>query len=200
MTTCDYPKEAITAVILAGGQGRRMGGIDKGLVELAGKPLVGWILEAVRPQVGAVLINANRSAERYARFGHPLIQDDLDGYPGPLAGMASGLAACETPWALFVPCDGPRVPATLAERLHRAATQADAPIAAAHDGERLQPVYALVRRDLLADLRAQMASGERRIARWFAGHGAATVDFADVADCFVNVNTPDELERVAALM
>jgi molybdopterin-guanine dinucleotide biosynthesis protein A len=182
----------ITGIVLAGGQGRRMGGRDKGLVEFQGRPLIAWVLEALGPQVDTIVINANRNPERYAEFGYPVVADALDGYQGPLAGFASGMVHASTPLALTVPCDGPLLPQDLAGRLRTALEEAGAQIAVAHDGQRMQPVYALLRTDLLPSLQAFLSEGERKIDRWYLRHRTVTVDFSDRPETFANINSPED--------
>ena len=137
------PGQQITAVILAGGKARRMDGQDKGLIELNGRALIEHIITALQPQVGAILINANRNLERYKRYGYPVIQDPTDEYLGPLAGIASGMQASDSPYILTVPCDSPLIPAMLAEILLHSLQEHHADISVAHDGTRLQQVFAL---------------------------------------------------------
>lgn len=187
---------AVTAVILAGGRATRMGGEDKGLVELAGRAMIEHVLDAVRPQVDAVLINANRNRARYAALGHPVVADELADFQGPLAGMASGLAHCRTPLVLTLPCDGPLVPPDLVERLRR--TLGDGDAAVAHDGERLQPVHALLRISVLPSLRAFLAAGGRKIDRWYAALDVREADLSAQRELFINVNTPGERARLEA--
>ena len=193
-----YPREAVTGVILAGGRGARMGGVDKGLVEVAGRPMVEHVLAAVERQAAAVAINANRSTERYARYGHPVIADRLDGFQGPLAGMASALAAAATEFVLVVPCDSPLVDASLGPRLHAALVERGADVAVAHDGERMHPVFVLLRRAARAGLDDFLARGERRIDRWFAEEKTAVVDFSDLPEMFLNVNREEDRSRLEA--
>ncbi len=182
----------MTAVILAGGMGRRMGGKDKGLVELQGRPLVAHVIEAVAPQVSHLLINANRNQPVYARFGPPVLSDELEGFQGPLAGILTAMKKAPTPLLLVVPCDAPRPPADLGARLQRAMADADAEIAVAHDGDRLQPVHALIATALADDLESYLGSGKRKIDHWYARHRMVVVDFSDQPEAFVNINTPDE--------
>jgi len=177
-----------------------MGGHDKGLVEIAGRPMIEYVLDSLRPQVGAVMINANRNAGFYARYGVPVIADALAGFHGPLAGMASGMQAADTTMIITVPCDSPFVPVDLVQRLANAKQHANAKIAVAHNGERMQPVFALLDTELLDSLQQFLARGERKIDRWFAEHHATSVDFSDRPDTFINVNTPDEVNRVEAMM
>ncbi len=194
-------RSAITAVVLAGGQARRMGGADKGLVEIHGQSMVEYVVDALRAQVGVLLVNANRNLDLYAKLsGSQVITDDIEGYAGPLAGIASAMACCDTPYLMSVPCDSPLLSPDLAERLHAALRAEDAELSVAHDGERLQPVFALMRRDLLASLTRYLDSGERKIDRWYARHRAAVADMADTPHMFLNVNTPDERDRLESLM
>lgn len=176
-------------MILAGGRGSRMGGVDKGWVVYRGRPLVVWVREAVLPQVDTLVISANRSLDAYAALGHRVLPDSLPGYPGPLAGMLTAMRAVAEPWLLVVPCDVPHLPADLASRLHAAATAAGAPLAVAADGARTHPTCCLVRTTLADDLQAFLATGERAVWRWQARHAPAVADFPEGG--FANVNTPD---------
>jgi molybdenum cofactor guanylyltransferase len=191
----------ITAIVLAGGRASRMGGTDKGLVELAGRPMIAHVLARLAPQVTHVVINANRNLERYAAFGWPVIPDEETGFLGPLAGLAAGLGAARTPLVLTAPCDCPLLAPDLAARLYSALESEGAEIAVPFDGERLQPVFAMVRREVAPSLAAYLGGGDRKIDRWFAQHRLARVDFSDRPENFVNVNDPDEraaLERTLA--
>jgi len=187
----------ITGVVLAGGRGRRMGGRDKGLVPLAGRPLAAHVLIRLAPQVAAMRINANRHAARYRALGVPVDGDRPPGGLGPLAGMASALACARTERVLVVPCDAPLLPHDLAARLTDALEAADAELAVARLEGRLQPVFALLKRRLCADLDAALAAGERRVHGWLARHRVAAADFDDQAAALVNINTPEALARVA---
>ena len=198
----DHP--AITAVILAGGRARRMGGEDKGLVAIAGRTMVEHILAALRPQVDAIIINANRNLERYeALAAGPVVADEVGDFAGPLAGMLSAMTAARTPLILTVPCDSPIVCTDLAARLLASLRTAlpsgdSAELAVAHDGTRLQPVFALLDRSLEQSLRDYMASGERKIDRWYEQHRMVRADLSDQPDTFLNINTPaerDDLEQ-----
>jgi molybdenum cofactor guanylyltransferase len=186
------PAALITGLILAGGQGRRMGGRDKGWVEWRGKPLVRHSLEALAPQVGGLLISANRNLEAYRALGWPVLSDTLPGFAGPLAGIAAALAVCQTPYLLVVPCDVPELPADLAARLWDALHTADQPIAAVRDGERLQPLLALWRRDLLPALSAYLQAGERKVQAFYAAQGYAVADFS--GHLLANLNAPPTLQ------
>lgn len=191
--------ENITAVILAGGMARRMGGVDKGWMELNGKPLIKHVTDILSPQVGQIFINANRSLDAYGTLGFPVVSDLEGDYQGPLMGIATGLKHASTNWVLFAPCDGPHLPRNLAEKMLLRAETEGAEIAVAHDGKRSQPVVALVKRELLSSLLATLAEGERKIDRWYAIHKTVEVDFSDSPDAFVNVNRKDDLASLEQL-
>jgi molybdenum cofactor guanylyltransferase len=190
------PQQDVTAVILAGGRGSRMGGADKGLLEFNGRPLVGHVIDAVAGQVRGLMINANRNLVRYQRFGYPVIADSLVDYQGPLAGFLAAMEAVQTPYILTLPCDGPLLTADLVARLVSALERESAEIAVAHDGRRLQPVYALIPVALKGSLEAYLAGGDRKIDLWYARHRVAHADFSDLPDIFVNVNTMEERDRL----
>ena len=186
------PRQEITAVILAGGLARRMGGQDKGLMMLNGQPMIEHVIAALIPQVGTLLINANRNLETYRSYGYPVIEDMMGDYFGPLVGMASGVQAAATPYLLTVPCDSPLLHPALAENLFRALEADQAEISVAHDGTRMQPVFALLRRELLPDLLAYLKNGGRKIDTWYAQHRLTLADFSDWPDTFLNINTTDD--------
>jgi|TARA_B110000238_G_C16130225_1_gene441106 molybdenum cofactor guanylyltransferase len=190
----------VTGLILAGGLARRMGGTDKGLVALEGRPMIAYIIDALRLQVDSILINANRNISTYEEYGYNVISDDLEDFQGPLAGMATGLKHCKTDYIATVPCDGPVLADNYIDILIRAATQANSPISVGFDGNRLQPVYALIHRDLLSDLNQYLASGERKIDRWYAKHQFAKADFSSSLKMFTNINTPEDLESASELL
>jgi len=177
-----------------------MGGDDKGLVELNGVPMIEYVLCALQPQVREIVINANRNRERYGRFGCVVISDSQAGYLGPLAGMLSGMLAVRTSWLVSVPCDSPLLPVDLVSRLHTGLEAAGTRLAVAHDGERLQPVFALLDVTLRDDLQAFLAGGERKIDRWYARHVYAEVDFSDIPDAFSNVNTPEQRRALETVL
>ena len=187
----------ITGVILAGGKARRLNGRDKGLEPFSGRPLVEWVVAALAPQVGGLLINANRNQETYGRLGYPVIADRLDDFQGPLAGFASAMAAANTPWILTVPCDGPFLAPDLAARLVAALEQDDAELAVASDGRRMQPVHALLPVALAPSLAAFLAEGERKIDRWYARHRVALADLSDRPESFANLNTEADAAELA---
>jgi len=183
----------ITGLVLAGGRGSRMGGIDKGLVEFGGRPLVEWVIERLRPQVGSLMISANRNLDAYRTFGFPVLLDaqhSLEPFPGPLAGLLAGLRAAKTRWLAAVPCDAPFLPSDLVTRL--AASLGTSRAAMASVGDRAEPVFCLVHVDLSGDLSAALKNGERRAEAWLRGVGAAPAVFLQ-AEQFANLNTLQEL-------
>jgi len=182
----------ITALVLAGGKSRRMGGRDKGLLPFGNGLLVQHVLDAILPQVGTALISANRNQAEYEQLGYPVIADPLDDFQGPLAGFLAGLEHMQTDYLLTLPCDGPVVVPDLARRLAVGLVEANADIAVAHDGRRLQPVYALLHRRVLPGLRLALQQGERKIDRWYPLNAWVTVDFSDVPEQFSNINTPED--------
>ena len=193
----EIDKSDITAVVLAGGMGRRMGGQDKGLTPLAGRPLITWVLERLQPQIGQVLINANRNSDTYSKLGYPVITDTISGYAGPLAGMLSAMKVCQTPYLLSVPCDSPFIPKTLVSRLAHTLATRQAGISVAHDGRRLQPVFALMQTALRDSLQVFLDQGGRKIDAWYAEQHMAPADFSDLPDTFINLNTPEDLLRAS---
>ncbi|RZT41621.1 molybdenum cofactor guanylyltransferase MobA [Cupriavidus agavae] len=190
-------RDDITGLILAGGRGSRMGGVDKGLQPFQGQPLVRHTLARLAPQAGTLLISANRNADTYAALGLPVIHDDLPGFAGPLAGMLAALAQCRTGWMVTAPCDTPFLPLDLVARLARAieAEGADLaiPLVEEADGrQRLQPVFCLMPATAAASLRAYVEAGHRKIETWVTAQRLARVPFDD-ATAFSNINTLDEL-------
>jgi molybdopterin-guanine dinucleotide biosynthesis protein A len=183
----------VTGIVLAGGQGSRMGGVDKGLQPFRGKPMVAHVIERLAPQVGEVLVNANRNAEAYASFGHRVIADEIEGFAGPLAGFERGLAHAAGELVVTVPCDSPFLPFDLVARLRAALEGAGAELAVAKTGEQAHPVFSLMRRAVLPSLQEFLAGGQRKIDRWYAALKVVEVPFDDEADAFLNINTRDEL-------
>ena len=184
----------ITGLILAGGQSRRMGGVDKGLTPLRGRPMVAWVLERLAPQVGELLVNANQNLERYRALGYPVVSDEIDGFAGPLAGLQAGMRAARTAFVLTCPCDSPFLPMDLAERLFAALDAPGAEVAVVKTGTWHQPVFALVRTALLAHLTSYLGKGGRKIDAWYGTLKVAEVAFDDEEAAFSNINTPEELK------
>ena len=201
--------EHITGLVLAGGQGSRMGGADKGLQLLANTPLALHCAQRLQPQVGQVLINANRHLDAYQAMGYALVQDlplpEAEAYPGPLAGFAAGLAACPTPWLVTVACDTPHFPLHLAQRLAQAAVANNSLVAIAcspatdADSQRPvpQPTFCLIHHSLAGSARQFLAQGGRRVRQWAGLHAHCLVPF-DEPQAFYNANTPEELAWLQA--
>lgn len=188
----------ITAVILAGGQARRMNGQDKGLIKLGNKPMIEYIIDTLKPQAAKAIINANRNHEDYAKYGLPIVADELSDYCGPLAGMASALQTITTDYMVTAPCDSPFIPNNLVKRLVQAMDTKTTDISVAHNGERIQPVFCLLKKSLVGSLNEYLQNGERKIDRWFEQHNMAIADFSDVPETFDNINTPEDIENVLA--
>jgi molybdenum cofactor guanylyltransferase len=192
-------REDITGLVLAGGRGQRMDGQDKGLVPLGDKRLVEHVLRRFAPQVATVLISANRNQERYRALGYPVVHDENLDYPGPLAGILSGLQKARTPWLAVVPCDSPFIPHDLVARLASAATSPRAIAMVATSGE-AQPVFALIPTELAGSLATFLAGEQRKITRWYGQHACVEVDFSSDALAFTNINTSDEHAAAATLI
>lgn len=190
-----HPEQTITGVILAGGLGTRMGGVDKGLQLFKQQALALHVANRLAPQVGRLLINANRSTAEYAAFGYPLIGDRISGFVGPLAGLHAALSAAGTPLVATAPCDSPRLPLDLVARLHAALNAADANLAIATAGGRPHPVFCLCRTSLLPALGAYLHGGGRKVALWCSEMHAIEVDFSDQLEAFANFNTFDDLNK-----
>ncbi len=186
-------KNQITAVILSGGKGSRLGGQDKGLVYYQNKLLIQHVLDKIIPQVGHIIINANRNQEKYATLGYPVISDELHDFQGPLAGFLTGMRSCKTDYILTLPCDGPDLPNDLVSRLINEAKENN--IVVAHDGERLQPVYALIPTSLIKSLEDFLANGDRKIDLWYAQNPMAIADFSDKPEVFFNINTEEQRQQ-----
>jgi molybdopterin-guanine dinucleotide biosynthesis protein A len=188
----------VTGIVLAGGMGRRMGGVDKGLVLLSGQPMVAQVLARLAPQVGALVINANQNLERYAAFGHPVVPDDVGGFAGPLAGLHAGMSRATTPYVATAPCDSPFLPDDLVARLAAGMTRQRAQLAVAHTFAQPHPVFALVERSVFPHLTAFLRDGGRKIDAWYATLRVVAVPFDDEEAAFRNINTADELAAATA--
>ncbi len=192
-------KNEITGVILAGGQARRMEGKDKGLILLNEKPMIEYVINILKPQVGNLIINANRNHEKFSKYGFKIISDELSGFCGPLAGMASALNIIETRFLLTAPCDSPFISDNLAQRLITALETEDADISVVHDGERLQPVFCLIKKELLSSMTYFLDEGERKIDKWFNQHHVAIADFSDIPHSLDNLNTYNDIKAVESV-
>ncbi|NIY90020.1 molybdenum cofactor guanylyltransferase MobA [Vibrio campbellii] len=184
-------------VILAGGQASRMGGKDKGLIELNQKPLIEHVIERLSPQTPRILINANRNQDAYRAFGF-VFSDQFKDFPGPMGGIHAGLVHAETDWVGFVPCDSPQINTDLVERFCNAVKE-DTDILVAHDGDHQQPVFTLYHKRVLPKLTAFLERGDRKIILLYKEGNTSYVDFSDSPNCFVNLNTPEELAQFGQL-
>jgi molybdopterin-guanine dinucleotide biosynthesis protein A len=194
------PIQTVTGVVLAGGRASRMQGMDKGLVKLDGVALIEYVIEAVKPQVDRLLINANRNVEQYGAYGYPVIRDSVADYQGPLAGILTALEKIDTDLLLCVPCDSPWLPADLQQRLQISMCEHDAEISCVTDGKRLHPVFALLKRSLRKDLANYIHGGGRAVHRWFESRRLSLVDFSQMPELFVNLNTQDDVLRIETHM
>ena len=189
----------ITAVILAGGKGRRFAGNDKGLINFKQRPLIEYLLEAIKPQVAHIIINANRNQETYEAYGYPVISDAMSDFQGPLAGFSIALSQISTSHMITLPCDGPFISPDYVQRMFNALNQQQVELAVASDSERLQPVHALIPSSLKPSLDHFLQSSERKIACWYAHHTMAKVDFSDTPSLFKNINTAEQLEVLESI-
>jgi molybdopterin-guanine dinucleotide biosynthesis protein A len=184
----------ITAVIVAGGQGSRISGQDKGLISLHGKTLIEQIIEQISPQIERIIINANRNQEQYRQFGLPVIQDKLPGFQGPLAGMLVALNSVDTEFIITLPCDGPRLAADYVSRMSTTLAENNADIAVAHDGLRMQQMYTLIPTSLAENLSEFLKQDKHAIKHWLAQQNVTTADFSDHPEMFLNINTDEDLK------
>ena len=183
----------VTGIVLAGGQGRRMGGVDKGLQLLHGQPMVAAVLARLAPQVSEILINANQNRDAYERFGYPVVPDAIGGYAGPLAGLHVCLGKAKNEIVLTVPCDSPFLPMDLCSRLQK--KLADYDLAVAKTGDQPHPVFALVRTSVRKNLEDFLIKGGRKIDAWYSTLKVVEVSFDDEGDAFRNINTREELDK-----
>lgn len=193
MITSSLP--SVTGVILAGGKARRMGGEDKGLISFKHKPLISYVIHALKSQADQLIINANRNINSYQSFGYPVIEDTLDNFCGPLAGMLSAMQTVNTDYILTAPCDSPDISLQLRQRMMEALLLEQADIAVAHDGERIQPVFSLIPCRLKNELEHYLEQGGRKIDLWLAQYKMAVVDFSDQPETFLNFNHPEDVSN-----
>lgn len=193
--TANATNDRITGILLAGGQGRRMGGVDKGLQVMRGKPMAQWVIERLAPQVEELLINANQNIPQYQALGYRVIPDAIEGFAGPLAGLHRGLSEAAHPLVVTAPCDSPFLPLDLVARLKAAMDAHQADLAVARTGDQPHPVFSLCKTSVLASLTTFLESGGRKIDRWYSQLKVVEVPFADEA-AFRNINTREELRRV----
>ena len=183
----------ISAVILAGGKGSRLGGVDKGLVKLNNLTLVQHVINQIQPQVSQIMISANRNLDVYKGYGFPVYEDEINDYAGPLAGILKALQQCKSEWLLTVPADSPFVPNNLVERLSE--NMQDNKIVIPHDGKYLQSTFSLIHKSLESDLKKFLQQGERKARLWMQQQAHTIVDFSNQTDAFININTEDDLKK-----
>ena len=186
-------KDEITGVILAGGKARRMGGADKGLVQFRGKPLIEHVIQAFEPQVGNLLINANRNHEIYKNYGFDIVSDESEDYCGPLAGILSALNKIDTPYLATAPCDTPFISRNIVAKLSLSILSEKTEISVAHNGDRLQPVFCVMKKDLITSINNYLRKGGRKIDQWFKQHSVTIVDLSNEIKCFENFNSKEEI-------
>lgn len=188
------PTRAIAGCVLAGGRGSRLGGLDKGLVELAGRPLVAHVVARFAPQVQVLAISANRNLDGYRAHATAVLPDtDADDGAGPLAGIATALAWCPAPLLAIVPCDSPFLPVHLVATLEAARRRADATVAVARTADGLQPMFALLAAELADAARIALRAGERKVERWYRQQHLVEVDLDAERAALANLNTPQDL-------
>ena len=190
----------ITGVVLAGGLARRMGGTDKGLIQLKGRPLISYAIDALLSVTDRVLINANRNHEAYRALGYPVVSDQTSTFDGPLAGILSAMQAVETPYILTVPCDCPLFQGKHLQRMAATMDVEKMDCCAAFDGRRLHPVFLLLDCRLSASLEAYLSAGQRKIDSWLNQHRLGLVDYSDQPEIFQNVNTQEDLTAVQSAL
>lgn len=189
---------AISSIILSGGRATRMGGVDKGLVQLQHKPLVQHVIERLSPQVDEIIINANREIMQYQNLGYPVLQDETADFVGqtfigPLAGFSLGLQHAKHEYLLTVPCDSPLLPLDLMHRLHSSLLNHNADVAVATSDGNAHPVFCLCKKSVLPSLTNYLQQGGRKVSAWQKSLNYIEVDFSDNAEAFINLNTPAEL-------
>ena len=188
----------VSVVVLAGGLARRMNQQDKGLVDFKQQPMISYALQAAKPIADELWINANRNIEQYQAFNYPVISDATTDFAGPLAGVSATLEVCHYETLLVLPCDSPFMTTAGLQKMLTEFQRSQADIAVAYDGERLHPVFMVLKRSLQSSLQAYLASGKRRIDRWFEAHQWVKVDFSENPEFFANINTLEQLTELSA--
>ncbi len=189
------PTERVSGVIIAGGRASRMGDGGKAFIPLAGKPMIQYVIDALRPQVGELLINANQDLDAYRGLGFPVIPDLNSDWQGPLAGILAALQGSSREWVQIAPCDGPFLASDLVPRLHRHMMESEATVCIPHDGARLQPLFGLLHHSLVPEIRQFLYKGDRKLHLWLESQRVAVADFSDCPESFININTPQQLAQ-----
>lgn len=200
MSDTDTARSDLTGLILAGGRASRMGGRDKGLIEVGGRALVDHAIACLRQVTPHILISANRHPAEYAGRGWPVLEDSLTGYPGPLAGILTALERSGTARLLVMPCDAPLATPALLRRLLAAQAAQGGSACLARDGVRLQPTFCLLTRETAPSLRHFLDAGERKTQIWLQSLDPVIVDCSDHPEWFANINTPEDLRRIEAML
>ena len=196
MSATDTAIHDLTGLILAGGRATRLGGRDKGLIEIGGRALIDYAIATLQLLTPRILISANRNRDDYTRRGRPVLADAVEDYPGPLAGILTALEQLDTQRLLVMPCDAPLASPALFDRLVAAQDSQGGSVCLARDGERLQPTFCLLRRETAASLRLFLDAGERKTQIWLQSLEPVIVDCSDHPEWFANVNTPEDLQRI----
>ncbi len=191
---------SISAIVLAGGQARRMAGRDKGLIPFDGLPLIAAVLHRLAPQVDEIIISANRHMDEYAKLGYPVVTDASADYRGPLAGIHAAGQRTRGEWLLITPCDTPFLPPDLAQRLLTQARASGVRLACAADDTQTHPATMLMHRSLLSSLAECLTQGQLKVQAWQTAHGCAVARFPGATQAFMNINTPDDLTAAQQLL
>ena len=194
------PLTEISLLILAGGKGSRMGGLDKGLMDIAGKPAIEHLIERFSTHPGPLMISANRNLERYAGYGYPVLKDAADTFPGPLAGILAGLRAAPGRYLLTMPVDAPLVQHDYPARMAAAFADCGCRACVASLNQRIEPVFSLLDTSLTPSLQDYLERGQRPVNGWLAEVGAKPVDFSDVPQQFINLNVEQDQEKLRACL
>lgn len=186
--------DQVTGVILAGGRSQRLGGLDKGLVEYQGRPLIEYAIAALRPQVSTIMISANRHLDRYARYGYPVLPDPWPDFRGPLAGIAAALKQAPTEYIITMPCDNPRLPANFVQLMLSTLQHSQAEACALEHQRQLEPAYVLLPTRLYQNLMDYLDSGQRAVHGWLSQLHLARARYDEDSDIkFMNINTREDL-------
>jgi len=195
----DYRKN-ITGTILAGGEGKRLQGQNKGLLTLMNKPLISYAIDKLSKQTGQIIINANKDVTTYEKYGYQIISDNIYSQCGPLSGIVNCMKYVQTEFMLCIPCDSPFLPDNLTKRLYLTMQKNDSDICMAHNGQRSYPVCALIKTGLLESLLLYLNKGERKVDKWYEQHRLSIVKFTDNSQAFLNINTQEDIIYASGLL
>lgn len=192
MASNNISPQDLTALILAGGEGRRMGGEDKGLISWQGRPFIDYALDAIPADISRTLISCNRNIDQYQKYGET-VQDNDARYEGPLAGIYAAMRVATTPFIFVLPCDSPLLPKDLYQYLVSAIKASDADICYVDDGIQKQYLFALIRTNLEQSLKDYLAAGNRQVHRWYKQHQFIEANLSEQQSAFRNVNRREDL-------